>query len=250
MRIPRSHCCVMGAAFFAIAGCGTPPVTVSSPAAPSVVQWGVHPPSAYVGLKESPASRRPGRSWMSPDAKKGALLYVANAGSSHDVVVYSWPALKQVGDLTAFGQPYAMCVDKAQDVYITDFPDHTIVEYAHGAKKPKKTLFDHAGSPNACAVDPSTGNLAVSNFQGATSASGNVLVFAGGLGTPAQYTAPTFNQYYFPGYDDSGNLFIDGLNKASAVLLAELPKSGSTFALITMNRTLHPRAAFNGTASS
>src|SRR5580692_2579193 len=53
-----------------------------------------------------------GKSWMSPSAKKSALLYVSDAGSG-DVYVYSYPKGKLTGTLTGFNFPEGECADKA-----------------------------------------------------------------------------------------------------------------------------------------
>ena len=84
-----------------------------------------------------PADRH--AAYMAPDAKKkGALMY-AGDWATNDVFVYDYPSGKQVGMLTGFDAPYGMCVDKKGDIYISNFYNGTVVEYAHGGTSPLKT---------------------------------------------------------------------------------------------------------------
>ena len=175
-------------------------------------------------------------SWMSPGAASQALLYVTNSGLS-SVDVYAWPALTRAGTLSGFQIPYAECVDGAGNVYIVDYGARQVDEYRHGGSKAFKTYADEEGNPIACSVDKMTGNLAVSNLTAGASKPGNVLVFPQGTGKPTKYTAPGFRFYWFVGYDDRSNLFVDG-EAPSVVALAELPKGGATFEAIAMNQSI------------
>jgi hypothetical protein len=179
-----------------------------------------------------------GRSWMSPKAVPDNLWYVADTFAS-SIFMYSWRKQTVVGEInTGLSEPYTFCVDKAQDVYVADFGLREVLEYAHGGTTPIKTLSDSIGFPISCSVDPTTGNLAVSNFEGPSSTPGNVLVFAGASGTPTEYTAPDIDLYWFVAYDASGNLFVNGESPSDVVSLAELPAVSTSFEAITMNVTL------------
>jgi hypothetical protein len=192
------------------------------------------------GSPERPASNPPVTvargAWISPEAKSHSLLYVSDPGTA-SVDVFTYPAMKEVGLLVGFTEPYTMCVNAAQDVYVPDLETSRVTEYAHGSITPMRTLDDHQGSSVGCAVDPKTGDLAVSNDFGPSSTPGNVIVYKGAKGTPTKYEAPGFTVCLFIGYDDAGNLFVDGYNP-SAVLLAELPSGGSAFKSISMNQKI------------
>ncbi len=189
-------------------------------------------------LKSEPAARvARGRSRMSPSAKNSGLLYIDTYAASA-VNVYSSSTWNPVGELLGITAPYSMCVDAAQDVYVVDIGGRRVSEYAHGAIAPIRVLSDHQGEPIACAIDPKTGDLAISNFMGPTSGAGNVIVYRGAKGTPVRYAAPSFGLYFLVGYDDNDNLFVDGLDSSDEVLLAELPKGKSAFKPINMNVTL------------
>ena len=184
-----------------------------------------------------PASVAASGAWMSSHAKGSSLLYVADTVGSA-VNVYSAATFDPFGILVGFANPHAMCVDAAQDVYVPDSALDRITEYAHGAVEPKRTLADDHGDPVSCAVDPKSGDLAISNAVGPSSTLGSVIVYHGAKGSPAKYTASGFQRYLFIGYDDTGNLFLDGLGSGSEVQLAELRKGKSTFKSIAMNQAI------------
>ncbi len=178
-----------------------------------------------------------GRSWMLAKAVPDNLWYVADTFAS-SIFIYSWRKLTQVGEITGLSQPFTFCVDKAQDVYVADFGLREVLEYAHGGLTPINTLSSPNGFTLSCSVDPTTGNLAVANFAGYPSGNGSVLVYAGASGTPTEYSAPNFTDYWFVAYDSSGNLFVDGEDLSGVVSLAELPAGGTSFETIAMNVTI------------
>src|SRR5579863_9530366 len=163
-------------------------------------------------------------SWMLPQAKNEDLLYVTNV---YTVTVYSYPQGQLVGTLSNFYKPYGLCADKAGDVYVTDTTFAKIYEYKHGGTKPIATLKDPQHQPEGCAIDPVTGDLAVANYETAENYPGNVAVYRKARGFPRSYIAQTMYYYYFCGYDDKGNLYVDGLNNGGfGFEFAELHKGG------------------------
>jgi hypothetical protein len=190
----RRHSMLGIVAMAAFAGCGAPQTSVT----PSVQQ---NPPIAQgSGLA---------RSWMLPEAKSEDLLYVANV---YTITVYSWPKGKLVGTLKNFYTPYGECVDKTGDVYVTDGKFGKIYEYAHGGTTPIKTLNDPSFQAYGCAVDPTTGNLAVANYSDNSDRVGNVAIYHKAKGFPKSYIGYNFYYYYYVGYDPKGNLYVDGQN--------------------------------------
>jgi hypothetical protein len=183
-------------------------------------------------------------SWMSPDAKKNSsLLYVADEVTG-DVYVYAYRARnrigKLVGTLTGLSTPSGECVDKAGNVYVTSTQSQNIVEYAHGGTSPIATLADLPGEyPFSCAVDPTTGNLAVTNLLSAYG-TGSVALFANAQGTPSIYADPDFQGMYFAAYDDAGNLFFDGTppGGSSYFVFGELPKGASAIGTVALNQSI------------
>jgi DNA-binding beta-propeller fold protein YncE len=137
-----------------------------------------------------------------PAVAKGTLLYVSDV-KTNDVYVYSYPEGRLVQTLTGFDKPQGLCADGSGDVFIANSNGHDVLEYAHGGKAPVATFFDPPHSPEGCAVDPTTGNLAVTDADA-------VSIYARAAGKPKHYKSRDINQFAFCGYDGSGNLFVDG----------------------------------------
>jgi hypothetical protein len=177
---------------------------------------------------------------MAPDAKKHDLLYVSDSFpyGSNDVYVYSYPKGKLKGKLTGFNEPSGQCVDKAGNVFITNFGASQILEYAHGGTSPIATLSDPGYYPLGCSVDPTTGNLAVTNRLSTSFTAGDVVIYVDASGTPTSYTDSSFYYYEFCGYDDRGNLYIDGTTKGSALEYAELTSGGSSFSALNLDQSI------------
>jgi hypothetical protein len=210
----------------AAAGCNAPATLPASPS--SLNQAPLRSIHAPRGVPAALRSRR--QSWMASDAGNQELLYVSD-GTTNDVYAYAYPTLKLEGTLTGFNLPQGECTDANGNVWITNTNAATIVEYAHGGTSPIATLSDPGEYPVGCAVDPTTGNLAVTNiFASSGSQGGSVSIYQGAKGTPTQYADSEIHFYYSDGYDDDGNLFVDGKNtKTFEFNLIELPSGQSTF---------------------
>lgn len=175
-------------------------------------------------------------SWMSPLANAENLLYVSNRVDP-DVTVYSWDDQKLVGTLKGFRDPRGECVDKAGNVFITDAGTSQILEYAHGGTSPIATLDDGGHIPLDCSVDAVTGNLAVTDFG---DGGGSVIIYPNATGRPSRHFNLHFAAYDYCGYDDSGNLFIDGTNHLGHFIFSELPSGGGRFIDIALHRIVVP----------
>jgi hypothetical protein len=186
-------------------------------------------------LRSAPAGAG-GPSWIALTANADNLLYVANGAttSTPTVTLYSWGPGELLGALFGFTAPAALCVNKAQDVWVVDAGADDLIEYAHAGIVPIKTLNFPGSEPKGCSVDQTTGNLAAISDVG----SRGVYVYAKAAGSPTQYTAPNFSYYGSIGYDGFGNLFVDGYDFSNAFVLAELPKGGSALQGIAVNQTL------------
>jgi hypothetical protein len=162
-------------------------------------------------------------SWMEPDAGNQQLLYVAGDTT---VYVFSYPKLDLVGTLTGLQQPDGECVDAAGDVFVTEFGGQDIREYTHGSSTPKAILKDPGFKPGGCAVDPTTGNLAVGNIRPISgSGQGDIVIYKGAAGKPiAHYSGTGVFTVLSCGYDGAGNLYLAGTSESHAFNLAELVK--------------------------
>jgi hypothetical protein len=176
--------------------------------------------------------RSGGASWMDPEAKAGDLMYVSSYPDDA-VYVYTYPALKKAGKLTYLSYPDGLCTDKKGNVFVVNNrPGKGIVEYAHGGKSPIGYLDDGAEYAVSCDVDPVTGNVAVSNYDSISYDPGSVAIYPKAQNNPTYYTDPNISVMLFCGYDNKGNLFVDGLTPAYENFFAELPKGKSKFTFI------------------
>lgn len=181
------------------------------------------------------------RTWMSPDAKHTQyLLYVSDQPKGTvDVFAYRARPGNLLGQLAGFQFPYGECIDASANVYVVDFAAAKILEYAHGGDKPLKTLNDRYGYPIGCSVDPTTGNLAVANFEGlGHTCMGGIVVYKDASGKGKLYQDKDFNYYWPPGYDPHGNLFVEAKTKekrGGKAGIAELAAGGAKLATVTLS---------------
>lgn len=179
-----------------------------------------------------------GRSWIDSMAARGDLLYVSDTETS-DVYVFSYPKGTLKGTLTGFSDPAGECVDAGGNVFVTNTGGSNILEFAHGGTTPIATLKDSGYFPVGCSIDPTTGNLAVTNFSTTGSAQGDVVIYKGARGRPTgHYTSPEMNEMLLCGYDAAGNLFVDGLTQNSVSAFAELRAGDAKLTLIALNQPI------------
>ena len=78
--------------------------------------------------------------------------------------------------------------------------------------------------------DPTTGNLAVTNEYSRNSSPGSVAIYKNARGKPQLYRDSNFYYMFFCGYDNAGNLFVNGQPAPSGgFAFAELPaRAGET----------------------
>jgi hypothetical protein len=178
------------------------------------------------------------RSWISSKAAAQNLLYVSDAGQS-EVRVYSYPKGQLTGELTNLSQPSGVCADSSGAIWVVESGARKLLKYLHGAKKPAATLSaDGAQNLFGCSVDPTTGDLAVTDLGGPGGV-GGVWIYTGAKGTPKLHKDSHIASYYFCGYDKHGNLFVDGVDKSYAFRLLELPSGGSSFQLIVLKQSVN-----------
>jgi hypothetical protein len=174
---------------------------------------------------------------MTGEAKAQDLLYVS-AISTSSVYVYSYPKGELVGTLTGFDMPQGLCSDTKGNVFVANYRATNLIEYAHGGTTPIATIADPNYWPEGCAVDRTTGNLAVTD-NGADG-EGGMAVYLHATGSPHRHRAPHMFYYFFCGYDDQGDLFVDGENYASipTTELAEISGGAQRLVDITMDQSI------------
>jgi hypothetical protein len=196
--------------------------------------------TASSGLRSTQSPQQ--RSWMAPQLQNTDLLYVSDESGS--VYVYSYPKGQLVGTLTGFSNPAGACSDKSGNVFITDTPATEIFKYAHGGKHPIESIVDSGGYPEGCAVDATTGDLAVTNYEAIVrKGPGNITVFSNGTHTATTYSDPAVNAFLFCGYDGAGNLYADGINAGTTESeFVKLARGSTQLSNIMLNK----RVAFPG----
>lgn len=178
---------------------------------------------------------------MAADVKQHALLYLSRVNATV-VYVFAYPEDYLEGTLTGFIGPGSLCVDKSGDIFVPDAVGD-IVEYAHGDAAPIATLQDESGStPLDCSVDPTTGQLAVTNYN-----TGDVALYHRGS-TPNQrnngwigpklVSDPVITLTNQCSYDNEGNLFMDGLNGNLQYSFAELPHGSEAFVNLSLPKRI------------
>ncbi|MGB8909886.1 MAG: hypothetical protein WCC84_14170 [Candidatus Cybelea sp.] len=214
----------------------------ATPMQPSVTQPGAnaqpndHGPGLQAPNRANPVPRDRNRSWMAPDAGNGNLIYISDANTSN-VWVLSYPRGTLKGQLTFLDTPEGECVDRSGDVFIVSFGSSEILEFAHGGTNPIAVLNDAGYFPNGCAVDPTTGTLAVTNYETSGSLAGNVAIYTNASGSPRYHSVGAMFPF-FCAYDATGDLYVDGKNYASGFGFLELPTRSISFKNIALNQSI------------
>lgn len=172
---------------------------------------------------------------MGKGVKQQDLLYVSNANGVVNVYRYWQHTL--VGVLGNFTNPMGECTDAAGNVYIADEKAEKIHEYAHGGTKAIKTIDVSPQAPFSCAVNQTTGDLAVANYGKAYYGTGNITVYPHGGGEPTIYTADNQDHFVSCSYDRRGDLFStsdNGYGSYYYPYFYYLPRQGKSLIQMTL----------------
>ncbi len=163
-------------------------------------------------------------------SSSGSLIYASGYSdtSGSQVFMLSYPQGQVVGSIAQSTQ--GMCSDTNGNVYL--LYRNAAIEYAHGGTTPIKTLRIPGATTYSCAVDPSSGDVAVT-FYCPPCDYQDLAIFPNGSGPPVRYSAPAA---YSCTYDGQGDLFLAGGGSAGAIV--ELPKGSQGFTTIGLTKRI------------
>ncbi len=188
-------------------------------------------PATMLRASAIAAPAHSGKSWVLPEAKSTKrLLYLSNGSDA--VYVYDYDNGKQVGELTGLDGTSGECVDAKGDVYVANFTDGDVVEYARSSTKSLATYRTN-GNAIGCALDKN-GDLAVADLYAFSSSSpGELCLWKHAKGNATCYMGggPCF-YVYPPGYDDKGNVIFEGQSDIATGVCAVL---SGTSKITTLN---------------
>ncbi len=161
---------------------------------------------------------------IASDAQTRDLLYVSDRKDG-SVSVYSLPegSLRdRIPDIRANG----LCSSESGDVFIPK--NNEVLEYAHDGARPIAVFRSSlGGAVQFCAVDPSTGNLAVAG------AKSGLAIYVGAKAGPKVYRTGHHDRFSSVAYDGDGNLFVVSTNRN----LLELPNGDTRLRDVSWNGT-------------
>lgn len=158
------------------------------------------------------------------------LLYVSDPATG-DIYVQTYPRNKYVEALTGFYPAPGMCSDNKGNVWVANPTYANLVKFVHGGKKIVATLNDPGQYPVGCAINGNTGELAAVNGTTASGGAGSVSIYAKARGVPT--VIPAFQHSAYDGYDNNGNLFVDG-SDGSESELGEVVKGQNVVTQLTL----------------
>src|SRR5579863_4535220 len=130
------------------------------------------------GSAVAPAAERTG--WLSPNAKHGGQLYVADQ-SNQRVAIFSQSTGAPTGQITdAIAAPDGLYIDPSGTLYVCNFGAGTVTEYPKGQSVHSKTLTGTIGPKYV--VAGSDGTVYVSDFGSGSHS--NLYEYANGSTTP------------------------------------------------------------------
>lgn len=208
--------CAVAGAFVAAAGCGNGVSPGSGALSEPTLTTNVVPMHAL-----RPNHRK---SWIAPDTKDERRLLFASDSGLEEVDIYSLPSMKLKGQLTGFSEPQGMCSDSGGNVYVADTSATEVDKYARTGSLLAR-YPDNYGLPVGCAVDPATGNVAVTDLVSGASGPGQVLVFSSPSSQPKILDNPSQYFYYFAGYGPRSSLWVSGRNASGEYILSRCSAS-------------------------
>lgn len=183
---------------------------------------------------------------LAPAAAMQAHIYTNEgvpSSPTHLLDVFTYRHGKFLKTLSGMAKsPGSLCSDESGDVYVTatiSVQSSYVYEFGPGDTQPIRTL-DNPGYGSACSVDPTTGNLAVANWDASYhgAAQGDIAVFAPGSGNPQLYGLDKVPEIFNCAYDGKGNLLADGIDHLAQIALLILPRGSKRLRELKFNKYL------------
>src|SRR5262249_32390826 len=133
------------------------------------------------------------KSWVSPDAARAPRLLFASDSGTNDVYIFTMPGLQLKGTLTGWNEPQGECADKSGNVWVTNTGSTQIVKLSRTGSV-LSTLSDPSGYPVGCAINPTNGDLAVTDIFGFSGA-GGIELYTNASGSPTRISNPAQYEY-------------------------------------------------------
>ncbi|MGB8966419.1 MAG: hypothetical protein WCB99_12325 [Candidatus Cybelea sp.] len=152
--------------------------------------------------------------------------------------IYSMPDLTLKGQVMGYKYSFMQgeCADRSGNIWVTSVFNNgssfygQLIKLAHDGTLLSSMYFPY-GFPNSCAVDLTTGNLAVTEVP--YSGPGAVVIYAGGGGPGKPIMNPQMPFVSYDGYDSSGHLWVDGTDDKGKFILSSCGASSCTTIPIT-----------------
>jgi len=189
--------------------------------------------------KPSPSLARPGvvspgriavHPFVDVAGMQAAVTKIFVSDALNNVVNIYSPAGKKLATISGFSQPQGLATDTKGNLYVADTNNSQILVYAPPYTKAPKKLADPGYFPAGVAVVTigTATYVGVSNICSAPSCGqGGFIVYKNGkAGKPILSTK--INRVYFVGFDAKGNLYADGQDVNSAVVVGEIANAATT----------------------
>ena len=173
----------------------------------------------------------------SADNGEKPLFFASNVGPNK-IYIFGLPDMTLKDTVGGLHSPEGECADTHGDVYVANGA-HYVYEYSRRGKR-LNTYDDSYGYPWSCAVDPATGNLAVTNFDGKKDSAGEVLVYSSPSSPPTMLSNPSQKYYLYAGYGPNSSLWVDGKTSTGSFILSSCNLSSCSTIPITGGTIYYP----------
>lgn len=187
----------------------------------------------WLSMRAPKVHRDHKKSWMSPDVQGAPRLLFVSDAATGDVNVFTMPGMALKGQLTGFYQPQGECSNyKTGNIWVVDTGALSAYQFTRTGTL-VSTVTATQGFPVGCAVNPVNGDVALTDIYGFEGA-GGVEIFPGGSGSPTFVQNAGQYEYYFDGYDPSGNLYTDGWSPSFTFTVSEIPFGSNAASTINL----------------